>query len=47
VRLRLGGLDSEPEQRPMFRAFVSDKPGWSEICDDLPCFDTLPARPST
>jgi hypothetical protein len=47
VRLRLGGLDSEPEQRPMFHVFVSEKPGWSEICDDLPCFDTLPARPST
>ena len=47
VRLRLGGLDTEIEQRPQFHVFVSEKPSWSEIGDALPCFDTLPAPPST
>jgi hypothetical protein len=43
VRLRLGGLDSEPKQKPQFHVFVSEKPAWSEITDDLPQFA---ARPS-
>jgi hypothetical protein len=47
VRIRLGSLDSEIEQLPAFHVFVSEKPGWSEITDDLPCFETLPARPAT
>lgn len=47
VRIRLGGLDVEIEQRPLFHVFVAEKPDWSEIGDGLPCFDTLPAAPST
>jgi hypothetical protein len=47
VRIRLGSLDCEIDQRPQFHVFVSEKPGWSEIADDLPCFETLPARPAT
>lgn len=36
VRLRLGCLDSEVEQRPELHLFVSEKPRWSEITDALP-----------
>jgi hypothetical protein len=36
VRLRLGCLDSEIDQRPVAHVFVGEKPSWSEITDDLP-----------
>jgi hypothetical protein len=36
VRLRLGCLDSDAEQTPLFHVFVSEKPSWSEITDGLP-----------
>jgi hypothetical protein len=36
IRLRLGCLDTDVEQRPLFHVFVSEKPGWSEITDGLP-----------
>ena len=42
IRLRLGCLDSAIEERPAFHVFVSEKPGWSEISDPLPQFDTRP-----
>jgi len=42
VRLRLGCLDCEIEQRPLCHVFVSRRPEWSEITDDLPQFDTIP-----
>ncbi|HMJ10593.1 MAG TPA: GFA family protein [Polyangiaceae bacterium] len=43
VRLRLGSLDSELDQQPLFHVFVSEKPGWSDISDELPRYDKLPA----
>lgn len=45
VRLRLGCLDSEPRQTPLFHIFVSEKPAWSEISDDLPHHATRPVNP--
>ena len=45
VRLRLGCLDSDLEERPLFHVFVSEKPDWSEIDDDLPQFETVPTPP--
>lgn len=42
VRLRLGCLDTEPNQRPQSHVFVADKPSWSEITDDLPQFASRP-----
>jgi hypothetical protein len=42
VRLRLGCLDSEPDERPLFHVFVGEKPNWSEISDSLPQFATRP-----
>ena len=42
VRLRLGCLDSELDQTPLFHVFVAEKPSWSEICDSLPRHDTRP-----
>jgi hypothetical protein len=42
VRLRLGCLDSEPRQPPMFHVFVGEKPEWSEITDSLPQFAERP-----
>ncbi len=44
VRLRLGCLDSEQDQGPTRHVFVSEKPGWSEICDQLPQYARLPER---
>ena len=44
VRLRLGCLDSELEQGPTFHVFVSEKPSWSEIGDQLPQHARLPGR---
>lgn len=46
IRLRLGLIEGELEQRPFGHVFVSEKPGWSEIHDDLPQFDTVPVAPS-
>ena len=42
VRLRLGCLDSDADQTPLFHVFVSEKPSWSEISDGLPQFSKLP-----
>jgi hypothetical protein len=42
VRLRLGCLDSEQDQKPKLHVFVSEKPSWSEISDDLPQYPRLP-----
>lgn len=41
VRLRLGSLDTELAERPAAHLFVSEKPAWSEICDELPRFERL------
>jgi len=42
VRLRLGCVDSEIDQRAAFHTFVSERPAWSEILDELPQFKTHP-----
>lgn len=43
LRLRLGCVDSDVDERPALHVFVAEKPGWSEIHDDLPQFATVPA----
>lgn len=47
VRLRLGCIDSELEQKPVIRVFVSEKLTFTEILDDIPSFDTLPGAKPT
>lgn len=42
VRLRLGCVDDEIEEKPMAHVFVTEKPGWSEITDGLPQFAKRP-----
>ena len=42
VRLRLGCLDTDVDEKPLFHVFVSEKPSWSEITDALPQYDTRP-----
>ena len=42
LRLRLGCLDSDLDQKPVVRVFVSEKLCFSEIADDIPSFDTVP-----
>jgi hypothetical protein len=45
VRIRLGCLDSDIEERAVAHAWVCEKPNWSDIHDDLPQFDTVPKPP--
>ena len=45
VRIRMGLLDDEQEQQPLLHVFVSEKPEWSLISDDLPQFETAPKAP--
>jgi len=42
VRLRLGCLDSDVDQKPIVRVWVSEKLDFSEIDGDIPTFDTVP-----
>ena len=42
VRLRLGCLDTEIDERPLAHVFVGEKPNWSEICDQLPQYERKP-----
>lgn len=42
IRIRLGTLDSELDQKPLVHVFVSEKPSWSEIYDDLPQHPRMP-----
>jgi hypothetical protein len=44
VRLRLGCLDVEVDGKPLAHLFVSEKPAWSEITDDLPQHARLPQK---
>jgi hypothetical protein len=44
VRIRLGSLDSELDQRPLVHVFVREKPAWSDINDTLLQFETAPGR---
>ena len=36
IRIRLGTLDTEIDEKPSFHIFVSSKAGWYSILDDLP-----------
>jgi hypothetical protein len=42
IRLRLGCLDSDIEERSLGHVFVSEKPNWAKIDDELPQFDRMP-----
>ncbi len=42
LRLRLGCVDTELDERPLVHVFVGEKPAWSEITDTLPQFDKRP-----
>jgi hypothetical protein len=44
VRLRLGCLDVEIDEKPALHVFVAEKPAWSEITDDLPQHDRSPVK---
>ena len=45
LRIRLGTLDSEIDERPSYHIFVSSKAGWYTIPDDLPQYpDFEPGR---
>ena len=39
VRIRLGTVESDIEERPMAHIFVSSKANWDELTDDLPKYD--------
>lgn len=39
VRVRLGTIESELEERPMAHIFASSKANWETICGDLPQYD--------
>lgn len=47
LRLRLGCLDSDLDQRPVVRVFLSEKLRFSEIPDGIPSFDTVPGAKSS
>ena len=40
VRVRLGTVDSDIDERPMAHIFVSSRANWDEITDDLPQYDS-------
>ncbi|OCQ22447.1 aldehyde-activating protein [Pseudoalteromonas luteoviolacea] len=45
LRLRLGLLDSEIEERPMSHNFITSKANWDDLDADLPRYDTFePSR---
>ena len=39
VRIRLGTLDSDIQERPIAHIFASSKANWEDICGDLPRYD--------
>lgn len=39
LRIRLGVIDSDIEERPAAHIFVGSKASWEQICGDLPQFD--------
>lgn len=45
VRVRLGTIDSDIQERPIAHIFASSKANWEDICGDLPRYDAYePAR---
>lgn len=41
VRIRLGGLNFEPDTRITAHMWVKEKPEWCAISDDLPQYETI------
>ena len=41
LRIRLGSLDTEIDERPSFHIFVSSKADWDSITDDLPQYPEI------
>jgi hypothetical protein len=39
VRVRLGTLESDIEERPMAHIFATSKANWEEICGELPQYE--------
>lgn len=39
VRVRLGTLESDIEERPMAHIFATSKANWEDICGDLPQYE--------
>lgn len=40
VRVRLGTIESDIEERPMAHIFVTSKANWEDICGDLPQYES-------
>lgn len=40
VRVRLGTIDSDIDERPMAHIFVGSKANWEDICGELPRYDS-------
>lgn len=40
VRVRIGTIESDIEERPMAHIFASSKANWETICGDLPQYDS-------
>ena len=39
VRIRLGSIESDIQERPEAHIFVTSKANWDHICDDLPQYE--------
>ncbi|MEN8170570.1 MAG: GFA family protein [Pseudomonadota bacterium] len=40
VRVRLGTIESDIEERPLAHIFVTSKANWEEICGDMPQYNS-------
>ncbi len=48
VRVRLGTIESDIQERPIAHIFASSKANWEDICGDLPRYDAHePGRDAT
>jgi hypothetical protein len=43
VRVRLGTIESDINERPMAHIFVGSKANWEEICGSIPQFEEFPS----
>ena len=41
LRLRIGLVDSEIDQKPAFHIFIASKAEWYEICDEIPQYSGI------
>jgi len=39
VRVRLGTIESDIDERPIAHIFVTSKANWEEICGDIPQYE--------